>query len=277
MGHAPTPAASPRARALDAVLAPLLELFESAAGMRAAFMLEFPEADATVRYAFAAGDGLVESRAARRAAVPADTGLRLALALQDGRGADCGHLEATSLAGRPFPDPARAALRACARVLEAHLAAHAFPRPGDAGTALLDASTGLPNRSALLAELERMLARAQRDDMTVFAVCIGLAGLDEQAASARFEREVGALAACLAESVRGGDLVARTGAHEFVVVGSIPRATAEASAAVVLERLHARCAGRAGAARIDIGLAIGRIGEYDPRALLAEAEDSLLA
>jgi hypothetical protein len=65
------------------------------------------------------------------------------------------------------------------------------------------------------------------------------------------------------------------------VVGSIPRATAEASAAVVLERLHARCvrsiAQSTPRARIDMGFAVARIGEFDPQTLLAEAEDDLLA
>jgi hypothetical protein len=74
-------------------------------------------------------------------------------------------------------------------------------------------------------------------------------------------------------------VVARTGAHEFVVAGSIPRATAEASAAVVLERLSARCACEPSPqppGGIGLGLAIARIGEFDPRALLAEAEAELL-
>jgi GGDEF domain-containing protein len=117
--------------------------------------------------------------------------------------------------------------------------------------------------------------------MTVFAVCVGLSGHDDVASSPIFDRHVAALAGSLSESVRGGDLVARTGLHEFTVVGTIPRATAEASAAVVLERLHARCARGATQAgpraRLDIGFAVARIGEFDPQALLAEAEDGLFA
>ena len=59
------------------------------------------------------------------------------------------------------------------------------------------------------------------------------------------------------------------------MAGSIPRATAEASTAVVLRRLHARCAGEPG--HIDMGFAVARIGAFDAAALLDEAEASLLA
>ena len=287
MATVPSTAPSARARAVEAVLKPLLELFEAATGRRVAFFVELRADGVATRYACAPDGGIVETvlgaPSTPGAVGPSAEGLRLSSALHDPRGASCGHLEAASLSGRAFEPAAQAALEACARVLDAHFAGTGAPASPDArtATALLDPLTGLPNRAALTSELERMLARAQRDDMTVFAVCVGLSGLDDIAGSSAFDRQVGTLAGCLADSVRGGDLVARTGLHEFTVVGSIPRATAEASAAVVLERLHARCARSAlqglPRARIDIGFAVARIGEFDPQALLAEAEDGLFA
>lgn len=283
MAIVPTLEPGPRARAVEAVLHPLLDLFEAATGGPAAFFAEMRVPGAHLRYAFAREGGLVETvqapaGAAHGAPRPAAGGLRVAAFLHDARGHVRGHLEAASLGGRPFEVASQRAIEACAKVLDAHLAAHAFDGPAaPGGDALSDPLTGLPNRAALLGELERMLARAQRDDMTVFTVCVGLSGL-EDAGSEAFDRRLAALATRLAEGVRGGDVVARTGLHEFVVAGSIPRATAEASAAVVLERLQARCAASAaGRARIDMGFAIARIGAFDASTLLAEAEAALLA
>lgn len=274
---------TPRARALEALFGPLLDLFESASGLRAAFFVVLHEPAREARYAYARDGGIVETLLPRSPmAAPAGSaeGLRAMAPLHDARGRAAGHLEAASLSGQPFTPAGRAALAQCARLLELNLADGGAPaaNEGTDGLALLDAATGLPNRTALVLEMERMLARAQRDDMAVFVVCIGLAGADDRRGEA-YERGIASLAGCLAESVRGGDLVARTGDHEFAVVGSIPRMTAEASAAVVLERLSARCAGAVRAtarSRVDMGFALARIGEFDAQAVLAEAEASLL-
>jgi hypothetical protein len=65
------------------------------------------------------------------------------------------------------------------------------------------------------------------------------------------------------------------------VAGSIPRSTAEASAAVVLERLGARCSRIPGpgarCGRLEMGFALAGIGAYDAEALLVEAEAGLAA
>lgn len=277
MGHETPAPPTPRARALEALLGPVLDLFEAACGLRAAFFVVLHEPAGEARYAFARDGGIVETLLPRAAPAPlpgSAEGLRVAAPLAAG-----GHLEAASLSGTPFPAQAATLLAQCARLLDAHLATRTSGSigRGDDGSPLLDAGTGLPNRMALVREMERMLARAQRDDMAVFVVCIGLAGSGDVRGAA-YEKGVASLADCLADSVRGGDLVARTGEHEFVVVGSIPRMTAEASAAVVLQRLSARCGGLPVAphARVDMGFALARIGEFDADAVLAEAEASLL-
>lgn len=280
---------SPRARAVEAVMRPLLDLFEAGCGVRAAFFATVRGDGHEARYAYARDGGLVETvrphgpalHAARPVASTAP--LRGSAPLRVG-GQAIGTLEVACLSGQPLPAAGPTLLEACAQVLAAQLAPPATPRAATADAsdlALLDPLTGLPNRPALVLELERMLARAQRDDMAVFVVCVGLAGADAARHSLVFDQRIVELGACLSDSVRGGDLVARTGHHEFAIAGSIPRMTAEASAAVVLERLNARCAQPSSTApalraRVDMGFALARIGEFDAQALLAEAETSLL-
>lgn len=291
MGDASSNDLSPRARAVEALMRPLLDLFEAGCGVRAAFFATVRGEGHEARYAFARDGGLVETLRAPGPALqatrpsPSSASMRGSAPLRAGP-TTFGSLEVACLSGQALPPEGARLLDACARILAAHLAPVVVPpvRPTSAGPdafALLDPLTGLPNRQALLLEMERMLARAQRDDMAVFVVCIGLAGADAARSSVVFDQCVAELAACLSDSVRGGDLVARTGHHEFVVAGSIPRMTAEASAAVVLDRLSARCARAVATApalrtRVDMGFALARIGEFDPRVLLSEAEASLL-
>lgn len=274
----------PRMRALEATLRPLLDLFEAACGVRAAFHATVHGGSGVAGWAYTRDGGLVRESAA--AAIP---GAHASAGLHAPDGAWLGTLEVATLGGAPLPPNAPEALAACARVVAVLLASqvHAVPGPnvsassGNRALALLDGLTGLPNRQALALELDRMLARAQRDDMTVFVVCVAVAGEGAAPADVAFDRRVAELAACLSDAVRGGDLVARTARHEFAVAGSIPRSTAEASVAVVLERLGRHCASLAGPAGarmpLDIGFALASIGAYDAEALLAEAEAGLLA
>lgn len=87
--------------------------------------------------------------------------------------------------------------------------------------ALIDPLTGLPNRRALLAELSRMLARAQRDGSRVHVVFLDLDGfraIDERYGSAAGDAMLEAVAARLSAAMRGGDYLARYGGDEFVVL-----------------------------------------------------------
>lgn len=276
--------ALPRMRALEAMLRPLLDLFEAACGVRAAFHATVHGAGGVSVWAYTRARGLEREPAG---AVP--PGAHASAGLHAPDGAWLGTLDAASLDGAPLPPAASEALAACARVVAVLLAppVHASPGPtvsgstGSRAMALLDGLTGLPNRQALALELDRMLARAQRDDMTVFVVCLALMGDGAAEADVAFDMRVAELAACLSDAVRGGDLVARTGRHEFAVAGSIPRSTAEASVAVVLERVGRHCGRIAGGAGgripLEIGFALASIGAYDAEALLAEAEAGLLA
>lgn len=273
----------PRMRALEATLRPLLDLFEAACGTRAAFRATVHGATGGAGWSFTRDSGLVREPVGT--AVPA---AHASAGLHAPDGAWLGTLDACALQGATLPPQAPEVLAACARVVALVLAwpgqgpaVGTAPASSSRATALLDSLTGLPNRQALALELDRMLARAQRDDMTVFVVCLGLRGDDAGDADVAFDRRVAELAACLSDAVRGGDLVARTGRHEFAVAGSIPRSTAEASVAVVLERLGRHCGRIAGTAtqrmQLEIGFALATIGAYDAEALLAEAEAGLVA
>ena len=87
--------------------------------------------------------------------------------------------------------------------------------------AFTDPLTQLPNRAALREELQRLLARAQRTHSSVLVAFIDLDGF--KAVNDRHGHAVGdlllrTLAQQLQHSLRAGDMVARMGGDEFVVV-----------------------------------------------------------
>lgn len=94
-----------------------------------------------------------------------------------------------------------------------------------ASIALLDALTGLPNRRALLEELERLLARARRTHSQVLVAFLDLDGFKQ--INDVYGHETGdsllrAVATQLRMALRESDAVARFGGDEFVFVGPGP-------------------------------------------------------
>ncbi|MFZ5547363.1 MAG: sensor domain-containing diguanylate cyclase [Pseudomonadota bacterium] len=126
--------------------------------------------------------------------------------------------------------------------------------------AMTDPLTGLPNRRALVGELQRMLARAEREGSCVL---VGIADLDGfKSINDRHGHAVGDaflkhMSKRLSGALRATDLVGRLGGDEFVILGPGPalldgdQAPARASAGAVVgsqaartatQTLQARCA-----------------------------------
>lgn len=88
--------------------------------------------------------------------------------------------------------------------------------------ALTDSLTGLPNRRALFDELQRLIQRASRDGTCVLVGCVDLDGF--KAINDRLGHQLGdqflrEVAQRLSLEMRGSDMLARMGGDEFVVVG----------------------------------------------------------
>jgi diguanylate cyclase len=87
--------------------------------------------------------------------------------------------------------------------------------------AFTDQLTQLPNRAALREELQRLLARAQRTHSSVLVAFIDLDGfkaVNDRHGHATGDLLLRTLAQQLHHSLRAGDMVARMGGDEFVVV-----------------------------------------------------------
>lgn len=91
--------------------------------------------------------------------------------------------------------------------------------------AMTDALTQLPNRAALLEELQRLLARALRSDSQVLVAYIDLDGfkqINDVHGHAVGDQLLQTVGQRLQEHLRSSDMVARMGGDEFVVVGPGP-------------------------------------------------------
>lgn len=100
--------------------------------------------------------------------------------------------------------------------------------------AFTDPLTQLPNRAALREELQRLLARAQRTHSSVLVAFIDLdsfKAVNDRHGHAAGDLLLRTLAQQLQHSLRAGDMVARMGGDEFVVVTPVDGTAREVAVA----------------------------------------------
>lgn len=151
-------------------------------------------------------------------------------------------------------------------------------------TALTDTMTQLPNRRALLEEMQRRLASHQADQ----ALIVAFIDLDDfKPINGRFGHEVGdqllqTVAKRLQRMLRDGDMAARIGGDEFVVLAVEQRAKAEEAAAALSRRLESATRGRfrLGSVFIDydgasVGVVVAEPGCFSAQVLLNRADAAM--
>lgn len=135
-----------------------------------------------------------------------------------------------------------------------------------ATSALTDAVTGLANRRAFFEEGARILERAARDDSGVVVAFIDLDGfkaINDRFGHATGDQMLAEVARRVLASRREGDLVARFGGDEFVLMAPVPGHSLGAASRTVGERLEACTRGiyAFGSATVDYGGAsVGVVG-----------------
>jgi diguanylate cyclase (GGDEF)-like protein len=106
--------------------------------------------------------------------------------------------------------------------------------------ALTDELTGLPNRAAWFAELDRVVARAERNHSTVVILFIDLNGfkkINDTLGHSAGDEVLNQFSGRLTESCRKCDFIARLAGDEFVILLN-PNADGEVDPYKVVERIH---------------------------------------
>lgn len=146
--------------------------------------------------------------------------------------------------------------------------------------AMTDAVTQLPNRRALLEDMQRRLA-AKADDGALIVAFIDLDDfkpINDRHGHAAGDEFLQTVAKRLRRMLRDGDMAARIGSDEFVVVAVEQRVRAQQAAAALAQRLEGATRGRfkLDAALIDydgasVGVAVAEPGCANAQALLDKA------
>lgn len=147
----------------------------------------------------------------------------------------------------------------------------------------VDALTGAHNRLFLAEELERLAARARRDDAELAALTLDLDGFKAANDTAGHAAGDALLARLVAETrrrLRAGDVLCRLGGDEFVaLLPATGEEGARALAARVLEGLEQARLATCPAVPVSgsIGIAVQRGADVDGDLLLRRADESMYA
>lgn len=154
-------------------------------------------------------------------------------------------------------------------------------------SALMDATTHLPNRRALMAELARRRSALAVDGRALVVAFIDLdrfKAINDQYGHEAGDQFLRAMGGRLQGAMRIDDFVARIGGDEFVALSSPPQADAEAVSRIIEERLQTATTGHfhLGGTVIDyagpsIGVAVALTDALDPEAMLAQADAAMYA
>jgi len=145
-------------------------------------------------------------------------------------------------------------------------------------TAAADPLTGLPNRRAFMERLAEEVARAERSGgrfSVLFLDVDGLKGVNDSLGHPAGDELLKGIAVAVRRCVRRGDVVARYGGDEFVVLlcGAGPDDAAAAARRIVAESARIKIGGfRAG---VSIGIASYPSDGVDPGSLVAVADERM--
>lgn len=202
-----------------------------------------------------------------------------------------GTLCAASGERKPLADGAEQVLQMFSRLIgqqiERERMLQALQRANDtlAVSALTDATTGLPNRRALMDELRRRLAGHGPDGHALIVAFVDLdqfKAINDVHGHDAGDRFLAAIGGRMQGAVRSGDFVARLGGDEFVVLSSPAHGDALTVADALRKRLQEATTGRfhLGDVTLDyagpsIGSIVSMSGDAEPEALLAEADAAM--
>jgi diguanylate cyclase len=208
--------------------------------------------------------------------------------LRTNDGALYGTLCAASSESHPLTPETQHALKLFGGLIEQHVAREQLVAQLQRANAelqsqaLTDSLTGLPNRRALMQELRRLTAVAQRTGRWLLAGTVDLDGFkqinDTHGHDAGDDFLCG-IAHTLQAALRAGDVLARMGGDEFVVIGLGPLVSEDGSKAAQLfqQRLATATVGpyEAGDTRLDYAGASVGVACVDPQR--ADVEETLRA
>jgi diguanylate cyclase len=208
-------------------------------------------------------------------------------------GALYGTLCAASDERKPLADGAEQVLQMFSRLIaqqvERERLVQALRKANDtlAISALTDTTTRLPNRRALIDEMNHRVARLEGGDQSLIVAFIDLdqfKAINDQYGHDAGDRFLVAIGSRLQGALRSGDFAARLGGDEFVVLASAPHADATSTASTLQARLQAATSGRFNLdgqmidyAGPSIGVIVAPPDSCDSDALLAQADAAMYA